>query len=99
MRINVEVENCLVNGQQGNIKHIDFAYGNFWKKKFSDKQTGLKAMRSFYSGRQNWVLIGKCETEIPINQGIVSPSITCTQFPLTFTSTPTIHKFQGLSVE
>ena len=52
--------------------------------KFSDEKPGLKAMKLPYLDRQNsWVPIEKCETEISINKGSVSPSTKRTQSPLT----------------
>ena len=55
--------------QAGNISRTEFAKGSVRKVygKFSDEQTGLKAMRSSYLGRQNsWVPNEKCEAEIAI---------------------------------
>ena len=50
---------------------------------FSNEQTALKAMRSSYLRRQNfWIPIKKCEIEISIKKGSVSPSIKRIQFPL-----------------
>ena len=63
---NIGIEDRLINGQIGNIRHFEFAQGSVCKVyvKFSDKQACLKAMRSSYLGRQNsWVPIEKCETE------------------------------------
>ena len=38
---------------------------------FSDEQTGLKAMRSCYTGRKNsWLPLEKCEAEI-LEQGVI----------------------------
>ena len=79
----------------GNISEIEFARGSFCKVyvKFSDEQAVLKAMRSYYLGRQNFLLpIEECETEIPIKNNTASPSIKHTQFPLTLPWEYTAHK-------
>ena len=87
LRVNLDIQDRLINGQTGNISHTEFAQDSVRKVyvKFSDEQAGLKAMRSSYLGRQNsWVPIEKCEAEIPIKKGLASPSIKRTQFPLIF---------------
>ena len=64
--------------------------------KFSDEQAGLKTMRSSYLGRQNsWVPTGRCETEIPIKEGLASPSIEPTQFSLTLVWASIVDKVQA----
>ena len=78
LTVNVDMQDRRINGQTGNAKHIEFVQSSIHKVyvKFSDEQTGLRAMRSSYVGRQNsWVAIEKCETEIPIKKGLASPSI------------------------
>ena len=63
LTVNIDIQDRLINGQTGNIRHIEFAEGTVHKVyvKFSDEQAGLKAMRSSYVGRQNpWVPIEKC---------------------------------------
>ena len=57
-------------------------------------------MRSSYLGSQNsWVSIENCETGISIKKGSSSPSIKCTQFPLTLAWPTSAHKVQRLSLE
>ena len=100
--VNIDIEDRLINGQTGSIKHIEFAEGTVHKVyvKFSDEQVGLKAMRSSYVGRQNsWVPIEKCETEISVKKGSALPTIKCTQFPLTLAWASTVPKVQDLSLE
>ena len=102
LTVNTDIQDCLINGQTGIIRHIEFAQGSASKVyvKFSDEQAGSKAMRSSYLGRQNsWVSIEKCKTEISIKKGYASPSIKRTQFPLTLAWASTVHKVQGLSLE
>ena len=85
LTVNLDIQDHLINGQTGYISHIEFVQDSVQKVyvKFSDEQAGLKAMRSFYLGRQNsWVPVEKCEAEIPIKKGSASPSIKCTHFPL-----------------
>ena len=100
--VNIDIQDRLINGQTGVIRHIEFAEGSAHKVhiKFSNEQTGSKAMRSSYLSRQkSWVPIEKCETEVSIKKGSASPSIKRTQFPLTLTWESTVHKVQGLSLE
>ena len=95
LTVNVDIHDRLINGELVIIRHTEFAQGSVCKVcvKFSDKQASSKAMRSSNLGRQNsWVFIQKCETEISIKKGSVSPSIRCTQFPLTLGWTSTVHK-------
>ena len=99
LTVNIDIQDRLINGQTGIIRHIEFAQSSVRKVyvKFSDEQAGSKAMRSSYLGRKNsWVSIEKCETEISIKKGSASPSIKRTQFPLTLPWTSTVHKVQGL---
>ena len=102
LTVNIDIEDRLINGQTGTIRHIEFAQGSARKIciKFSDEQTGSKAMRSSYLGKQNsWFPIEKCETEISIKKGSASPSIKRTQFLLTMAWASTVHKFQSLGLE
>ena len=88
LTVNMDIQDRLINGQAGNISHIELPQGSACKiyVKFSDEQAGLKAMRSSYLVRQNsWVPIEEYETEIPINRGSTSPSIKRSQFLLTWT--------------
>ena len=102
LAVNIDIQDRLINGQTGIIRHIEFAQGSACKVyiKFSDEQAGSKELRSYFLGRQNfWVSIEKCETEISIKKGSASPSIKRTEFPLTLAWPYTVHKVQGLSLE
>ena len=102
LTVNIDMQDCLINGQIGSIRHIEFAQCSACKVyiKFSDEQAGSKAKRSSYLGRQNsWIPIEKYETEILIKKESASPSIKSTQFPLTLGCVSTVHKVQGLSLE
>ena len=102
LTVSIYIQDRLINGQTGIIRHIEFAEGSAHKLyiKFSDEQAGSKAMRSSYLGRQNsWVPIEKCETEISLKKGSASPYIKRTQFMLTLAWASTVHKVLGLSLE
>ena len=65
LAVNRDIQDHLINGQIGIIRHTEFAQGSARKVyiKFSDEQADSKAMRSSYLGRQNsWVPIEKYET-------------------------------------
>ena len=51
LTVNLDIQDCLNNGQTGNISQIEFAQISVQKLyvKFSDEQAGLKAVRSSLS--------------------------------------------------
>ena len=66
LTVNMDIQDHLIISQTGYVRHIKFAQGSVGKikVKFSDKQAGLKAMKSSYLDRQNSkVPTEKCETE------------------------------------
>ena len=102
LKVNVGIQDRLINGQTGNVKHIQFVHGSIHKvyAKFSDEQAGLRAMRSSYLGRQNsWVAIEKCKTEIALKKGFPSRNIKRTEFPLILAWASTVHQVQSLILE
>ena len=48
LTVNIDIQDRLINGQTGFIRHIEFAQGSACKVciTFSDKQAVLKTMRS-----------------------------------------------------
>ena len=81
----LDIRDCPVNGQTGNISHVEFAQGSVQKVsvKCLDQQAGLKAIRWSYLGRQNsWAAIEKYKAEVPKKKESASSSIKYTQFPL-----------------
>ena len=83
LTVNIHIQDRLIHGQTGIIRHIEFAQGSACRVyiKFSDEQADSKTMRSSYLGGQNsWVPIEKYQTEISIKKGSASAS---SQFLLT----------------
>lgn len=67
LTVNINMQDRLINGQKGNIRHIELDQGSTGKVcvKFSDVQAGLRAMKLHYLRIKNlWVPIGKHENEI-----------------------------------
>ena len=54
LTVNIDTQDCLINGQTRVIRHIEFAEVSARKvyTKFSNEQAGSKAIRSSYLGRQ-----------------------------------------------
>ena len=53
--VNTNMWDPLINDKTGNISHIEFVQGSLCKVyvKFSEEQTGLKAVRSYHLDRYN----------------------------------------------
>ena len=101
LKVNIGIENRLIKSQKGIIRHIEFAQCSVHKVclKFSDEQSGSKAMKSSSLGRQNYEEKKKCEAKSSVKKGSSSPSIKCSERPLILSWTSTVHKVRGLSSE
>ena len=87
--VNIDLNDMLVNGQLGTVKHIlKDQKGSVTKiyVAFDDNQAGLKNMSkdAFFASQNLWVPIEKAKTNIRIrsNKDQTSPVINRTQFPL-----------------
>ena len=68
--------------------------------KFQDPLVGGNAMLSDHFAQQNcFVPLQKCDADISIFKGSLSPSIKPKQFPLMLSWACNIHEVQGLSLE
>ena len=104
LTVNVDLEDRLVNGQLGTVKHFQKDQnGNVLKIyiAFDDCEAGLKSISKDAFASQNvWVPIEKAEANIRIRTNKdSSPAVTRTQFPLMLAWGCTVHKFQGLTLE
>ena len=73
LTVNIDIQDCLINGLTVSIRISEFDQDSVWKVMFTfpDEQAGLTAMRSSYLGRQNSsVPIEKYETEILIKKDL-----------------------------
>ena len=68
--------------------------------KFQDPLVGRNAMLSDHFAQQNcFAPLQKCDADVPICKGSISPSIKRTQYLFMLSWACTIHKVQGLSLE
>ena len=99
--VNIDIKDRLINGQIGEVfgfKIVNHIINQVYIK-FQDPQIGRKAIMSNQITRAKCVVpIEKCEVDIPISKGSVSPCIKRTQFPLALSWACMIHKVQGLSL-
>ena len=101
---NIDIEDRLINGQIGTVRHIAVNNRACVEKIFielDDNKAGCKMIRQDYLARQhNWVPIEKTEASIKIRSNkSTSPVIKRTQFPLMLAWACTVHKVQGLSLD
>ena len=104
LTVNIDLENRLVNGQLGAIKHISLnIHSNVTKIyiKFDDCKAGLEEINTNTFGKQHfWVPIEKTEVDIRIKRiKSSSPVVKRTQYPLMLAWGYTVHKVQDLSLE
>ena len=99
--VNIDIKDRLINGQVGKVfgfKIVDNIINEVYIK-FQGSQIGRRAIMNNQFTRANCVVrIEKCEADIPISKGSVSPCIKRTQFPLALSWACMIHKVQGLSL-
>ena len=102
LTINLDIQDCLINGQVWEVFHI-YIIQNCVQKvyiKFSDLPPGLKATTTNHLSRNNsWVEIEKRETYSPIKKDSIPASIKWTHFPLAVAWTATVHKVRGLRLD
>ena len=103
LTVNIDLQDKLVNGQLGTIKHISIdTKGNVIKIyiKFDDSKAGLKKInKDAFAKKHCWVPIEKTEVDIRMKSTkTLSPVIKRTQFPLILAWACTVHKVQGLSL-
>ena len=92
----------LINGQIGEVAGFEIMNSTVKKVclKFQDPLVGRNVMLSDHFAQQNCLVpLQKCDADIPICKGSMSPSIKRTQFPLMLSWACTIHKVQSLSLE
>ena len=102
LTVNVDLQDRLVNGQLGTVKHIVLNSQNNVSKmyiNFNDCKAGLKKLNTDNFARQHlWFPIDKTTVDIRIKSNkSSSPVIKRTQFPLMLAWACTVHKVQGLS--
>ena len=100
--VNVTVQDILINGQIGEVTEFEIMNSivkNVYVK-FQNLLVGRNKILSDHFAQQNcFVPLQKCDADIQICKGSISPSIKQTQFPLTLSWACNIHKVQGLSLE
>ena len=104
LTVNLDLEDRLVNGQLGTVKHFQKDQnGNVLKIyiAFDDCEAGLKSIsKDTFASRNLRVPIEKAEANIRIRTNKdSSPAVTRTQFPLMLAWGCTVHKVQGLTLE
>ena len=100
--VNFGIQDMLINGQIGEVVGFEIM-NSILKKvylKFQDTLVERNRILSDHFAQQScFVPSQKCDADIPICKGSISPSIKRTQFPIMLPWACTIHKVQGSSLE
>ena len=99
---NIDIEDRLVNGLVGQVKHFKILNGKVKVVyvKFDDFIAGRNLMHSDAIGRSDsWVPIRKIEVTFGFKKNRTHSCDKRTQFPLTLAWACTVHKVQGLSLD
>ena len=102
---NVDISDCLTDGQLGTIIGLKLSRNNKVEPiyiKFDDQQAGLNAKRQSadpLTYHYNAIPISQTSAQIKIcHKKMLSPEIERTQFPLCVAWACTVHKVQGLTL-
>ena len=103
LTVNIDLQDQLINGQIGAIKHISKDRTNNITKiyiKFDDTKVGLKKMSTDFFAKQNsWVPIEKAERNIIISSKSGVLPVFRRPFPLMLAWACIVHKVQGLTLQ
>ena len=93
---NIDLDDRLINGQIGTVKHIAILNGRFETifVQFDDIKAGNKRR-----SKNNYIPIEITEAKFNVSKRKSSVMVTRTQFPLTLSYACTVHKVQGLTQE
>ena len=104
LTVNLDVNEHLVNGQLGTVKHI--VYNNRYPLlsrifvKFGDENDGKSRKKRFYQGElKECVPITAMPKTFPYSRGKTMITVERTQFPGILAHSITVHKSQGSTLE